>query len=311
MPLNEKHPQAVFFVCAERPDGSHYPVGTCFLVGLPGTGDAWWRYFVTAAHVVIDGKAKFIRFRREDGTVVDREVGEWACHSRSDVAATPCPPEILDGVVHAFVEDWVWSDRWAERTSQPLRIGEEAYFVGLLHDVPTMADRNIPMVRSGRVGAYFQERIPMKAGDVQRVEPVAHLLDSYSRGGFSGSPCFTDHPLIREHRQEEGVALEVWSWVALLGVVIGHFNTEGDNAGIAVVTPIEAVRELLADDPLVEWRNAMDKEAIRMREEERWESAADEDRVGAEDATEFERFEDLTRKLVNTPKPDEKAKDES
>lgn len=307
VPLSEAHPDAVFFVCAERPDGSCVPVGTCFLVGVPGDEGRWWRYFVTAAHVVMNGEAKWIRFRRSDGAVVDQKVGEWISHPTADAAATPCDPALLQvpGIIARFVEDTWWADRWAEHVPVPLRIGEEAYFVGLLWDVPTMAERNIPMVRSGRVGAYFQRDIPMVSGSVHRMEPVAHLLDSYSRAGFSGSPCFVDVPVVNSRPDLGGNALAIGSKVALLGMVIGHFGTEGANEGIAVVTPIEAVRELIEKDPaLRQWRETMDKEAARMREEERKEAGgAIEDAVGGDDQTEYERFEDLTRQLANTPKP--------
>jgi hypothetical protein len=301
VPLNEGHPSIVVFVCDEAPDGSKRPVGTAFLVGVPGSDGTWWRYFVTAGHVVQDGRPKWIRLRRADGqSVVDEPVGEWEIHPTSDVAATPCELD-LSGFAHGFIEDWVFSDRWQERAvgAVPLRIGEEAYFVGLLAEIPTMADRNIPMVRSGRIGAFYQEDIPMISGATTRIEPVAHLLDSYSRGGFSGSPCFVDHPVI-DQAQERG--LTVSSRVALVGIVVGHFNSPmRDNAGIAVVVPVEAIRELLQTERLVEWRERRDAEAARARAEGRWDNAATADSgVGGPSA--FERFKDLTRRLINAPK---------
>jgi hypothetical protein len=229
---------------------------------MAGSDDRYWRYFVTAAHVVQDRRPKWIRLRRADGQgVVDELAGEWEFHARSDVAATPCELD-LTGFAHGSIQEWLFSDRWHERVvgDVPLRIGEEAYFIGLLADLESMADRNIPMVRSGRIGAFYQENIRMTSGPTQRTEPIAHLLDTYSRGGFSGSPCFADHPVI-EPGTRGGPT--VGSRVTLVGVVIGHFDSTGDNAGIAVVTPVEAIRELLNVNELVEWREAKDLEAAR------------------------------------------------
>jgi hypothetical protein len=264
VPLDKWHPDVVVFVCDEAPDGSKKPVGTAFLVGLPAGPGLWWRYFVTAAHVVQDGRQKWIRLRRADGTGVDHEpTGEWEVHPTSDVAATPCELD-LSGSVHQLVEDWLFYDRWDERgIGVPLRVGEEAYFIGLLPDVSTMADRNIPMVRSGRIGAFNQEQIPMASHGTRRTEPIAHLLDTYSRAGFSGSPCFADHPVI-----DKGPfgGPTVGSRVALIGIVIGHFRSdEGDNEGVAVVTPVERVRELLAMERLLEWRGGEDAEVAQVQ----------------------------------------------
>ncbi len=90
----------------------------------------------------------------------------------------------------------------------------------------------------------------------------------------------------------------IGSWIALLGLVIGHFELY--NAGIAVVTPAERIRELLEQEAdLVRWREAKEKKA----EEKRWENAAVAD-SGEELSSDFERFEDLTRKLVQVPKKD-------
>lgn len=89
----------------------------------------------------------------------------------------------------------------------------------------------------------------------------------------------------------------IGSWISLLGLVIGHF--EHYNAGIAVVTPAERIRELLEQERcLVEWREAKEKDA----EEKGWRNAAIADAGTGSTPSEFERFEDLTRKLVQVPK---------
>jgi hypothetical protein len=218
------------------------------------------------------------------------------------------------------ISDDVFSDRWHERVPEaPLRIGEEANFVGLLSEAESMADRSVPMVRSGRLGAYFVTDIPMHDGAVEWTEPMVHLLDSYSRGGFSGAPCFADHPVIRpgtapsepvpgvEGAAAYAISASITSRVALVGVVIGHFRSErGENEGVAIVAPVEAVREVLDSEVLMKWRKRMDSEAAKSEVERSRRNAATAD-SGSTEQTEFDRFEGLTRTLVNAPKPEKKG----
>lgn len=78
-----------------------------------------------------------------------------------------------------------------------------------------------------------------------RDEPMAHLIDCFSRSGFSGAPVYVDHPYfhvvpLNEEIPEKGIATylsNVPSFSALCGVLIGHFGSPGDNAGVAVVVP--------------------------------------------------------------------------
>lgn len=110
--------------------------------------------------------------------------------------------------------------------------------------------------------------------------------------------------------QTANVTTEVSTVTALFGALVGHFGSPNDNAGVAIVIPIDAIRELVDDPRLVKWRN---QEAVRMedqRQRRNDEAAAHLDSV--ESQSEFERFEDLTRKLVNVPKNelDEKRKEE-
>jgi hypothetical protein len=304
--LNERHPDCVFFVCEDQPDGSVAPVGTAFLAAVPGHDGRWWRYFVTARHVVNSGVPTYIRVRQLDGSVKDEPVGKWIGHSNKevDVAATPCEPTLLYQAIWSALDEGMWADRWAERWPVPLRLGEDVYFVGLLTSVASMAERSIPMMRSGRIGAWYQHNVPIKAGTWRHIEPTVHILDSYSRGGFSGSPCLADQPMLVQLPAESGkLTLAIGSEVALVGVLTGHFDSsEGGNEGIAVVVPVEAIRETLNQPKLVQWREKRDAEIADLKEREKWANAASADKAHSSNP-EFEQFEDLTRKLVRTPKP--------
>ena len=169
-----------------------------------------------------------------------------------------------------------------------------------------------------------QARLP-SGGTYKRREPRAHVIDTYSRAGFSGSPVYVQDPVVQADvtdvtepppvapdaakRRQITFATTVTSFSTLFGVLVGHFASSGDNAGVGIVVPIEAIRELLEYDELVEWHR---------RKEQAMEEADREDEEAAvldiaDPGSEFEQFEDLTRKLVNVPKKelDEKRKEES
>jgi hypothetical protein len=261
MPPSENQQRCVMFVCAER-NGKPTPVGTAFLVGIPGGPGGWFKYFVTAGHVVRDRSPRWIRFRRRDGALpVDRLVGGWVLHPAADIAAAPCEFDTTEYIAN-FQEETFFSDKYP--ADPTINLGERAYFIGLLSDVNTMAERAIPMVRAAAVGAMNVENVPkryfMQGVEYYEIEPKAHLIDTYSRSGFSGSPVYVDHPIVNvwpvtAEGGQPGMASEVTSFSALLGVLVAHFGSERDNAGVAIVVPIDVLRDLLDDPDLADSRN--------------------------------------------------------
>jgi hypothetical protein len=159
-------------------------------------------------------------------------------------------------------------------------------------------------MRAGTVGAWFQTDLPlMWPGGNLHYEPIGHLMDTFSRGGFSGSPVFVDQPTLRFI--ESGAA--IGSNVALLGVLVGHYYSDkGDNAGIAVVVPIEFVRNLLDYPSLVEWRNYKEQQMNDKKKREEEDGPGTADSLHEEGASQFDRFQALTQKLVEAPKPEKK-----
>jgi len=318
MPLGDEYPNSVVFVCEDR-GGRKVPVGTAFLIEHADGGP--WRYVVTARHVVEHGRPTWLRLRRRDGAApVEVRIPEWVSHPTADAAVAPCDLDTSKFQV-TFISTESFADRWPYNPIQP---GEPVLLIGLLSDLRSMVDRNIPMVRSGRIGALYQGDIPVRQGETRRNEPCAHLIDAHSRAGFSGAPC------VLEHLSIDVPNARVFPYLAVLGLVVGHFDSytdvlamsgEGsdyetdlqvkDNQGVAVVVPVEAVREVLEMEALVENRKQREARAKDQREREDWENAATVDVVVGR--SEFEQFEDLTRKLVNVPKTelDEKRKDES
>jgi hypothetical protein len=276
MPLGDDYPNSVVFVCEDR-DGRKVPIGTAFLI----VDDGHWRYVVTARHVVEHGRPTWLRLRRRDGTApVEVPIPEWVSHPTADVAVTPWDLDASEFQV-TFIATEAFADRWPFKRGVPIQAGDPVFLIGLLSDLRSMVDRAIPMVRSGRLGALYQADIPVRQGPFQRVEPCAHLVDSHSRAGFSGAPCVVEHLSINVPEAT------VFPYLVLLGIVVGHFGSytdvlskhgEGpdyetdfrvqDNQGVAVVVPIEAVREALNMEVLVEDREQRAAKAKDQRERE-------------------------------------------
>jgi hypothetical protein len=291
VPLTDDYPDGVVFICKEGSTGCQ-PVGTAFALCVQGT-NAKSHYLVTANHVVQNERKTWARVRRMGGAKpIDKPIRGWLPHPKSDVAIAPFDIDIPDTDVRP-----IWDDLFADRSHIELHRGDVVYFIGLLTDVPTMAERSIPMVRSGRLGATYQTDVPMTDGRTRHSEPRAHLVDCYSRGGFSGSPCLAEQPTV--FTNADGTS-NIGSYLALLGVIIGHFGSTNDNAGVAVVAPVEAIRDLLDEPELVEMRERANEQAKQEREDEIWANAAVLDSASPE--SEFDRFEDLTDKLLRVPK---------
>jgi hypothetical protein len=130
-----------------------------------------------------------------------------------------------------------------------------------------MGERNIPMVRTGAIGALYQADIPMRLTDGTLLKVHGHLIDCQSFGGFSGSPCFTRY--ISGSGKTEGLSLPYpIESTLLLGMVGGHFDLQASvglpegagnvkvpvAAGVAVVYPAETIREVLDTEELAQER---------------------------------------------------------
>jgi hypothetical protein len=318
VPLNDEYPLAVTFITspASQGDGSSAlePIGTGFVVNLRSRIEGLtFEYVVTAAHVVEGRNETYARIRTRDGGSKDLRVHDWLHHPKADVAVAPFRPGGHTDLHLLHVPgaglSWYTSPRWV-----PV-LGDRVYFIGLLAlpAARSMVERNVPMVRSGTIGAMYQADVPVEWPDKSIRKFEAHLIDCRSYGGFSGSPCFFQRD-DQVTAVKEGAA--VYGPITFLfGLVSGHFDqyaspkVRGDiaevgsisvpvNTGVGVVTPVERIVEVLRMEELSDERKRIEDER-----EKRGEEGAALDR--ANDESEFERFEHLTRELVNTPKPKE------
>jgi hypothetical protein len=320
--------------------------GTSFFVSMPvEEPDGFFgehAYLVTAAHVVDGAAETFVRVGLADGGVRDLDVPEWIPHGQYDVAVAPI--EIADDMyaprtsLDQFIDDPHWI---AHDVMEPLQLGDIVYFIGLLGKIPEMVKRNVPIVRAGTLGALWQEGLPVRRSPVEPVKHItAHLIDCRSFGGFSGSPCYIQQSRAGFVERPDGASGVTTKFATgLLGLIGGHFddwtNTRAKSSpaiaearddanddavygisddvrarvstGVGYVIPAEFIRATLMRPELIAMR---DEEEAAMRAELREQFADDAATMDSVDSpsddSEFDRFENLTRKLVNTPKPKDK-----
>jgi hypothetical protein len=275
-------------------------LGTGFLVKVPA-GDLlpgkWISYLVTAHHVIANQIeiAAEVPDALSIGTLYPpKPVVDWRQPLPGvDLAVAPFPMP-HDMRFQAVRLDWLLP----QDEIPPL--GGIIYYIGMF------APRDIPMARSGTVGAVM---VPMEI-DGYRYD--AHLVDCRSYGGFSGSPCFVETPYTRiDARMKVKDVPETLAPLAsvtqLCGMFTAHYSDNPSSGGavshygVGVMLRSDQIREALMTQDMRAERDRSEAEAAAAKE-----AATSRPRnagvVVGDEASEYERFEDLTRKLVNTPK---------
>jgi hypothetical protein len=168
-----------------------------------------------------------------------------------------------------------------------VEVGDELFSPGLFVQ-SAGKNRNLPVVRFGNIARMpGDEMITLSTQARGDISIRAYLIETHSWGGFSGSPMFWHY----EYNLQVPLNVQRWfappqsrlalpthqppyervdvmynrGWaIALLGLVSGHYDIPTKarnedvetmlNAGIAVVTPAENIRELLMSDELAEDR---------------------------------------------------------
>lgn len=260
MPIDDWLTQTIVFVVDADKPGSE-PLATGFVVRV--TEDVLhhddlvgvhFHYVITAAHCVRGQTNVAIRAPVSESEFADVAIpiSEWTIHVTEDVAIARIPGYWTAPAIRAETfADVAW-----ELSERGPALGDRVYFLGLLADIPEMARRNVPMVRSGTLGARYVPRIPVRWAPDLVVHVTAHLIDCRSYQGFSGSPCLLqfDHGL---RDRASGALSGIASTSALLGVVVAHFASEEHpnlHSGVGVVVPVEKIREILESDDEAAWR---------------------------------------------------------
>jgi hypothetical protein len=298
---------------AVESSGGLRTAGTGFFLGLRGSDP----YLVTARHCVEKAKSfgdLYLRLNKAGGGVeaIKLNPADWhfSEHEADDVAVAPFPFAAALGVGFDVwpieIPVWCITDEVVER--EAVGVGDELIAIGLF----THRDgkhQNRPIVRSGIIAAMPDE--PLEDSN-SGLEYDAYLAEVRSIGGLSGSPVFLVLPPGRV--RPDGTFETDRRVFYLMGIVRGHWDkrsseladlnegereTEQLNTGIAIVTPIQkAVDIIMNTEELVKDRNDQERQRAKI-------TAPTEDSAFPDDDDEFSRFEDLTRKLVSTPKPKE------
>lgn len=304
--------------------------GSGFLVGVRFDGHpVASTYAVTNAHVVAQGNP-VVRLNTTEGRheALDLPDEAWIRHpDGDDVCIAPLG---LDPSLHFRL---IGLDQFMRRPSEPdgrqdwdkMQVGQEVLLVGRFVNHEGR-QRNLPTARFGHISALPIEPIRTEQGILQE----SFLADVRSLSGYSGSPVFAYRSLPSKDLQTEEQAIgSLWTRgleLRFLGVDCGHLPTlakvrDADrhtwtepplwaeqNSGMAVVVPAWRVRQLFEMEEVVE---------MRRETENAWlEEHGNDDPIVADsldDDAEFERFKQLTKKLVNVPKKelDQKRDEES
>jgi hypothetical protein len=201
----------------------------------------------------------------------------------------------------------------------PLSLGGPLHYLGIFEPVKRAM---------ARTGAIATVKVPIVKPEPPK-QPVyeyeAALLDCRSYAGFSGSPCFVtqtitmlDEPLPRPPEvptRPDGSDPELRAhghYALMAGIFTAHYTDEGDEeTNPAALISRYGVGIMLNIDYL--WKALMTPEARLERQAWDAEHLAAQAAAGpplvdagakaAESQSEWDRFEALTRKLVQTPKP--------
>lgn len=300
---------APIFLGGRDRDGNFHYRATAFLVGAPSKrypDRLGWPCLVTARHNVLKAQATYgnlwVRVNTDNGSAVDVEVTRsWLMpeNPASDIALIPFA-WMGDWEPFPFPVRWFVTDESIEQRG--IGIGDDLIVLGLFSNHVGVT-RNLPIVRTGSIASMPQEPLSdPNTGD----QYDAYLAEVRSIGGLSGSPVFVALNPVS--------SLDVKNWERrahgqpfyLLGLIRGHWDTDAEadfgesefgrlNTGIAIVTPITDVFELLEDNEIVEYSAEMDA---------RWEALEGQqvEDFASESNEEFDRFSSLAGKLLRVPR---------
>ncbi len=277
-----------------------YATGFFVGVPLGSTPPARIDYVVTARHCIEEARARgkntiYIRFNRKTGDFIEvaTSVDDWLAHDTADVAAIRVSSDALPGgltskdvdaaslSMSAFVgpgPHYEWEGEIPGYGKKVIRfvVGHEIYLTGLFTE-HYGKERNLPIARFGHI-SRMPGMVEIKSAG-GRAEITAYLAEFQSWGGQSGSPVFFWHPMMAQTDVTDNggntirTTYDLIHGTAFLGLVHGHYDIPtkqmtkdvGElqlklNSGIAIVTPAEAVKQLLMREDLVEDREKVRKE---------------------------------------------------
>lgn len=275
MRVREDFKQCVAFFGTRKEEGTFRANATGFFVALKPN----YVYLVTAKHVAEKFPESTYVMRSNPhpliraiegythGDMEMKRIKRWYIHpddATVDIAVTPLSLSRL--LAHATIPEsmfFLHEDKqlitytpdeahialhkiFVEQPStqpekQPnISIGDETYTVGLYSLVPGRDD-NVPVIRVGNIAMMPGEPILCADG----IERELYLIEMRSIAGLSGSPVFA--------------LSQVTNTYFLIGMIHGHHTIKESettlHTGMALVTPIKRLLEILNQPELVELRH--------------------------------------------------------
>ncbi len=257
--------------------------GTGFIVGYPVDGrPSHYLYLTTAAHIIRAKESLCVRMMLKNGEpyFLSAKQEDWWFSDDSDIAITRLQwTSGIDQLQFQFVHIGLFMrDEWIDDFR--VGIGDDVFMVGRF--TPYDGEQvNVPTVRYGHVSMMPERRVPMgKYGDIE-----AYLVDMGNRVGFSGSPVFISGSpgrLIWPADSSLPPQPDSRAFMWLFGLCSGVFpdetpvfrrNENGEESksdffskgytGMAIITPVHKITEMLESKQLVEDRK---RENERMTE---------------------------------------------
>lgn len=288
--------------------------GAGFVASMATEQGSEYLYAVTNQHVV-GGGSRTIRFntRAGDVEILATDPDDWRPHpDGTDLAVMPFGLA-RDHLQLAAVPSTTFIP---ETAMYPAQLDVPESEIGPGEDVIVLSrfithdgrQRNQPAVRFGHIAMMPGDPIKTESGVGQR----AFLAEVLSLSGASGSPVFVHRmwgtilgPQRIKDPQLLGVDfchLRVWRKVYLADKRTPYLEPDRDeelyveqNSGMMGVIPAWKLTELLETKELTTMRERMDEELREKAEHVALDSEAHEE-------SEFERFEELARRVVQVPK---------
>ncbi|EKD64073.1 MAG: hypothetical protein ACD_51C00076G0002 [uncultured bacterium] len=253
-------------------DFLHY-VGTAFFLGdFVEDIDKTYIYIITAKHVIAGIRGKdndgnvYLRMNAKEGGIklASISLDDWAFHDEdpfADAAVFFGAPDTSEVEYKCLKISEFCHEEILEK--EGIGIGDEICLTGLFIN-HFGEHKNLPILRTGNIAMMPAEPVQALLGD-KKVPMDAYLIECRSIGGLSGSPVFVHLGADRRRLKEPHPNRDIFY---LLGLAQGHWdqsfykekdqvvddinNTlekEAVNKGIAIVTPIKKVIEIIEQDP--------------------------------------------------------------
>ena len=276
MRLPDEILECVFFLGVEATRNGRTGLlygGTGFFVSMPsGLYDRHFVYMVTARHCIERasrlGGPVYVRLNTTRGGVADVRVdGQWNFHENEgiDVAVLGFAPP-TDLIEYKCLPISMFATH--EFINQcEVGIGDDLCVTGLFTQ-RFGTTRNQPIIRFGNIAAMPGD--PLQDQD-SGLPYSAYLVEVRSIGGLSGSPVFV---IFHSGRTVRGQTSLGGIEFNLLGLIRGHWDyrkrdsavdfladdLEQVNMGIAIVTPIQDVMDVLNNAELRQQRNSANEQ---------------------------------------------------